>query len=276
MANISDSVCLTSFLRHLLSVLRGSGLQDVSYRLIILTEQKEWLNRIFSEDGGVAYGDKYSTLVLHKILVSLLEILCTSLEVILDVKYSYLAFKDLLSTVNHYNHHCVVKGKTLPLCMSLSEQWRSCQTIEFPNLIDAYLRSRVKWLSSALFNRPSCKQFLQLVEFEHSFSRALIGIIATHTPLINAENEMRVEYVSVELFSSCEASWLDCLLPEAQSESLRLTSIHILSRLWSKVAENLIARAQPVHRGSWSMEHFVPWLLETSQLTGKQAGRNHQ
>ena len=261
-------VSLATYLRHLLLQLPPE--QDegpLSYRDVIRPESEEALLRQFLDSTlqsghgrGVAMEREYVALLLSKVLLTSFELLCTSMELFQEVEYSYAEFEKILLSVEQLNS---IPKKT------------SCQRIELSSLIEAYLKARVRFLTSALSNKPSIEFLLQVIELEHGFSRAFLAMTATYTSLLSITDKDRLRkrhFVSAKVFSmnsSPTVTWSDCLIPGAQSDTLRRACTEVFSTLWNRVAEVLIARAQPLLPGGWTMEQFVPWLRTTLNIKGK-------
>lgn len=278
--SLQNERLLASYLRHLLVHLREHNQGSLSYYDVTRSKSREALKRTIDstfQDGGVAQGKEYVALLLKKVMLVSFEVLCASLELVQEVEYSYSEFKDILLSVEHFNNtnsdntHTHVHMRA----SYLSTKRTACWHIELSSLVEAHLMSRVHFLASALFNRPSPDSLLHLVQFEQIFSRALLAMIATYTSLLNVTDrkmQQRRQFVSAEVFSMHslldEVTWSDCLIPGAQSETLRTAGIDILSRLWSRVADELISRAQPLLSGSSTMEKSVPWLHRVSRNPG--------
>ena len=271
-------VRLATYLRHLLLQLpRELDEGPLSYRDVIRPESEEALLRQFLDSTlqsghgrGVAMEREYVALLLSKVLLTSFELLCTSMELFQEVEYSYAEFEKILLSVEQLNSIPVV-DRSFPLPTKKT----SCQRIELSSLIEAYLKARVRFLTSALSNKPSIEFLLQVIELEHGFSRAFLAMTATYTSLLSITDKDRLRkrrFVSAKVFSmnsSPTVTWSDCLIPGAQSDTLRRACTEVFSTLWNRVAEVLIARAQPLLPGGWTMEQFVPWLRTTLNIKGK-------
>lgn len=279
MSKRNEGLFLAPYLRHLLLQLREHNRGSLSYRGVIRPESREALKRTIDstfQGGGVAQGKEYVALLLKKVVLVSFEVLCASLEIVQEVEYSYSELKDILLSVEHFNKNSD-NAQLQVRALYLSTKRTACWRIELSSLIEAYLKSRIHFLASALSNKPSLEieNILHLVQFEQSFSRALLAMIATFTSLLNVtdrETQKKRQFVSAEVFSMHSVpggvTWSDCLIPGAQSETLRTASMDISSILWSRVADVLLSRAQPLLSGSWTMEQLVPWLHTVSQNTG--------
>lgn len=275
---------LASYLHHLLLLLRHHNLGSLSYRSVIQQESRAALEQTITsilEGGGVAHENTYSLLLVKKIILTSFELLCASLELVQEVKYSYDELKAILLIVERFNanwHQFNLGAASVCVKAShLSTERRACPAIELSSLINVYLKSRVDYLASSFSKKPSPETLLHLVQFERSFSLALLAMIATFTTLLNTTGRdapKKRQFVSAEMFvmhsTPDNITWLDCLLPGAQSETLRTAYADIFSRLWGRVADTLIARAQPLLVGSWTSEQFVPWLHKASQSAGTE------
>lgn len=270
MVELSSS-CLASLLRQLLSILKNRSPQTYDYRDTVKSESAAALGldrliaSVFSKVGGVQDA-VYSTFLLKRIILSRFRLLCGSSELIQDVIYSFEEFKNILLAMEMFNHHCLV---TCPPRTRIPGQ-----TIEVLELINAYIESHVEWLSSTLTSKPLSENVLHLARFESNFSQALLGLIVNYTSLLNssASDGGLQKYVSEDMFSRCSSpdniSWSDCLIPGAQSETLKKACKDNLNRLWGRVADSLAARAQPLLLGEWNSKKSVPWFFKASQLTG--------
>lgn len=268
----------TTYLRHLLQHHSEQNEGAFSYRDVIRSESKKALMGHFTDSTlqvghgrGVALEREYAALLKKKVLLISFELLCASMELFQEVEYSYEELEELLLSMERLNSMPVFDNK-----ISLSAKKTSYQRIELSSLIEAYLRSRIQFLTHALSKTPSMKVLLCLVKLEHSFSRALLAMIATYTSLLSVTDKDRLkkrQFVSAEVFSMNSSpdnvTWFDCLIPGAQSETLRKACTDVFSLLWNRVAEVLIARAWPLLPGSWTMEQFIPWLRMTLKVTGK-------
>ncbi len=256
-----------SQLRHLLPLLQNRDDKLFNYRDIVSAELEPTPDELFTstfKKVGVVLQQNYSILLLKKLILTKFELLCTSLELIKDVTYSYGEMRSILLGVDGFNRHCSAHSSNSGL------------TIEFAHLMDLYINSHAKWLSSILYKTTSLEKLLEVTQFESSFSRTLLSLIATCTSLFNTGNQNRVkkkEYVSEELLSTHSleenVSWSDFLIPGAQSGTLRVVCRDIFSRLWKEVAEKLVVRVEAVLKGSWVVEELVPWLAKASKLAGK-------
>lgn len=276
----SSPSSIASQLRHLLSLLRKYSPQTLSYRGSVhpgaAASLRHLIPSVFNKV-GVVQDVEYSVQLLRRLILARFELLCVSTELIYDVRYSYTEIRDILLVLEAFNHHCLGTTVTLssqgsedtsrPTFRYLSKERQHGHVLELSNLIDAYINTHTKWLYSNLSGTPSSKNILHLAQFESSFTRALLGLLATYTSLLTRK---RKEYVSEEMFSMClsqeSISWSDCLIPGAQSEIVWRTYHNVSRRLWSKVAEGLLARAQPVFvasSGHWQWE-FITELLKTS------------
>lgn len=269
---------LASCLRNMLFLLQLRD-QTLSYRNTVRQESKASLLEMTSrlEGGDVTLEREYIALLLKKVVLTSFEVLYASVEVIQEVKYSYAELKDILVSVEQFNHQFFkqVRPRCLPTrALHLYTQGRCCQAIELSSLIDVYLKSRVMCLASSLSKKPSSDTLLRLVQFEKGLCAALLAMIATYTSLLNTSDKdvsKRRQFISAEVFSlnlsPDNITWSDCLVPGVQSETLKACGADILSRLWNRVAENLVARATLME--SWTMELLLPWLHTASQYTGK-------
>ena len=253
---------LLSQLRPLLLLVRDRGNQLLSYKDVITSVNlDELLATTFKRGAVVSPQQSYCVLILKKLIITKFELLCTSLELINDVIYSYGEFKSILLTIDAFNQGCPQSDSHL--------------AIELPDLTDVYINSHARWLSSTLPNSLSLEKLLEVVKFESTFSRALLGLMATYTALIKTSSKdcvKRREYVSEKVFSmnSSEewAGWLDCLVPGAQSAVLRIACRDVQGRLWKRVAEIMVLTVEPLLQSCWVMKELVPWLLKAIQHEG--------
>lgn len=263
---------LTSHLRRFLSILRDYDPQTLSYRSAISTLVP--LNQLIASSIFRDGQSEYTTLLMRKVVLTLFELLCASSELIREVKYSFLELEKILAAVEQFSHHCS-DGKSVRAQRPsyLTKKRKVCQTIDISSLIDVYLKSRVEWLVSALSNKPSSESLLHLVQFEHSFFRALLAAIATYTSLLLTDRDSgkKKQFVSAEMFSvhsKNTISWSNCLIPGAQSESLTIVCSDTFRRLWNRVAETLVERVQPLLVGNWNTQPFILWMRAASHNTG--------
>lgn len=270
--------CLPPQLRRLLPLLSHSPL-TLSYRESVRPEAEreattplQLLVLYVFNKVGVVPEVEYSRLLLKKLILTRFTLLCASSEVIHDVEYSFDEFKEILLAVELFNGRCLdsvkQQSKSSATFTLIKTPSRSNCIIELADLMDAYINTHTEWLSSSLSSTSSSGDLLFLAQFESSFSRALLGNIATHTSLLSSGRTMK--FVSEEMFnllSSKEAvGWLDCLIPGAQSEMMRRTCNDVLLRLWSKVAEDLVMRAQPVAMGGCYEEEALQSMLRGSGI----------
>lgn len=254
-------------LRHLFSLLRDRGDQQFHYKDVITSDPEINQNELFatvSRKVGVVLQHNYSILILRKLILTKFQLLCTSLELTQDVQFSYGEFKGILLRVEDFNRNCYAHSPDGSLA------------IELAHLTDLYLDSHTKWLSSTLYKKPSLDELLQVTQFEASFSRTLLSLIATFTSLLstdarNHKKKRRKQYVSEDVLSTQSSGvvgWSDYLIPGAQSDILRITCKDVFNKLWSKVAESLAVKIEPLLQEDWVMKELVPWLVTASELTG--------
>lgn len=262
------------------------NMHTFSYRDAMQQGPKASLKQVVTstlEGGGVA--QDYKAFLLKKVILTSFEVLCASIDVAQEVRYSYAEFKDILVLVEQFNQQFIEEirfSNTYPWhpplhtkALHLYTVRRSCQAIELSNLIDVYVKSRVMHLASSLSKKPPSDTLLHLVQFEKDFCMALVVMIGTYTSLFNTTNKgsrfMSVEVSSLHL-SPDNITWSDFVIPGEQSETLKASCADIFSRLWSRIAEDLVSS---VLVGSWAFEQLVPWLHKASQYTGKGCEEFH-
>ncbi len=292
---MSSSAQLASILRCLLSLIEQRPTNFLCRDVLQNyggNSLKNLTKSTFHEVGVSGLGS-YSLLLLREIILSTFKAFCLCVEVDQDIQYCYSELKNICEAVEEFNQLLSntsqssstnggvlqrKKTSTSPLSpVTLTENVSSDWTIEFADLADVYVKTHTTWITSIFFKNPTLVDILHLSKFESSFSRALLGTVATYTSIIKTTSitgaSQKMEYVSDEMFSATSSddkiTWLDCLIPGAQSETLRLVHRDISGRLWRKVAENLITQVHQVLLfDSWALEEYIPHLSLLSQHPG--------
>ena len=148
--------------------------------------------------------------------------------------------------------------------------------LQFADFADVAISTQTQLLLNAITHHPSVKTIVSLAKFEHNFISALGAIFATYTSLLIpavGSQKLKTVFVSEEMFSMAHGqkstlSWLDCLIPGAQSEVLRLTVKELLARLWGGVASQLVATLQPLTVGGEATDTVVRLLGDALKHPG--------
>lgn len=192
----------------------------------------------------------FSLQLLKKIILTQFELLCVSSELQDDVEYAFGECRCLCE-------HTALFNAEMAFIQSSKNQSRSLQ---FADFADVAISTQTRILLSTITRHPSVKTIVSLAKFEHNFISALTAIFATYTSLFLpavGSQKLKMVFVSEEMFSIAQKStlsWLDCLIPGAQSEILRLTVKELLARLWGRLALHLVATLQPLTVGGESTE----------------------
>lgn len=270
---------IVSELRFLLSL--TSKQKTLTHREAVRQEGSASLQHLIpSVFSGVSQNaeKQYTILLLRRLLMARFELLCISSELTEDVKYSYAKMKDILLSLEEFNSHCL--GDTIERLVTatratrdfrpISKEGQQSRTvIELASLMDVYTDARARQLCSVIYDSPSSEKIISLACFEKNLARALLGLIATYTTLF-AKGKVQTrqrKFVSEEMFDFSESvSWSNCLIPGAQSEVLWRTYNEVLRRLWSSVAEHLIAKVRPVSLETTNWEESIQGMLKTSGI----------
>ena len=195
--------------------------------------------------GGLLYAVK----LFKRIIIARFQLLCVSAELEKDIEYAFSAFKSMCIGVEALNTHLIPKINGCRNC--------EVHTIKFPDLAEVVVSTHSQRIASHLLCVTTAETALQEAKFEAAFVRALVGMVATYTSLLNGCClKPTIVYVSESMFSlsgGSPLSWLDCLIPGAQTEDLRLTAQLLLADVWRAVSTALVASNQPVL--SWDRLH---------------------
>ena len=240
-------------------------------------EEKPFLSELFSEvlafraassvkGRGRRLSSKqlFSLQLLKKIILTQFELLCVSSELQDDVEYAFGEYRCLCEHTALFNAEMA----------SIQTSKNQSKCLQFADFADLAISTQTQLLLNAITHRPSVKTIITLVKFEHNFISALTAIFATYTSLFlppMGSQKLKTVFVSEEMFSMAQKStlsWLDCLIPGAQSEILRLTVKELLARLWGSVASHLVAVLQPLTIGGESTEAVVMLLRDSLKHPG--------
>ena len=147
--------------------------------------------------------------------------------------------------------------------------------LEFADFTDVAISTQMHLILSTFLHEPSIKGIIAMAKFEHGFITALAGIFATFTTLLQPPvglQKLKTVFVSEEMFSivhTSNLSWLDCLIPGAQSEVLRMIVKELIARLWSCVASYLVAHLQPLTASGERAEYILILLRQALQHKGQ-------
>ena len=205
----------------------------------------------------------FSLQLLKKIILTQFELLFVSAELQDDVEYAFGECRCLCE------HTVLLNAK-----MSSIRTSSHTKCLQFADFADVAISTQTQLLLSTIIHHPSVKTIVSLAKFEHNFISALTAIFATYTSLFLppvGSQKLKTVFVSEEMFSMAQKStlsWLDCLIPGAQSEILRVTVRELLARLWGRVASHLVATLQPLTAGGESTEAVVMLLGDALKHPG--------
>ena len=208
----------------------------------------------------------YCLEVLKRIILAQFELLCVSVELENDVEGAFSECKKICQLTDHLSQWCSSYDQYDPL---------STCTLEFPDFAETLIRSRSKLISQTLLRHPNKRTILHLAKFESVFIRALLGIFATYTSLLKPRGfkHKKMMYVSEDMFSLAQAhetlTWLDCLIPGAQSEGLRLAWKQLGGEVWGAVSQCVLEHVQPVMVDGWAVMDLLPVLESLQKEKGK-------
>ena len=220
----------------------------------------------------------YAIHLLRRVILAQFQLLCISEEVEKDIPYAYGEWRAICEAAESFNQQFAYsqKSKCACQCSLLSNGLKVCLCgmdadrlqLKFVDFAGSILITHSKRVIAQLLHDPNPKTVFQVVKFESSFIRALLGIFETYTTFFR---EHRMAYVSEEAFSLVEegsqATWLDCLIPGAQSEVLRRSEQMLVAQLWNRVAAGVVASLQPMH--SQSVDAFSAKLMSLAQQESK-------
>ena len=242
--------------------------RDKSYHCIL--EGKTGLDALVGEVCTLLEGrgnkppQLFSIQLLKKIILTRFELLCVSLELQNDVEYAFAECHSLCEHTSRLN--------TALVYMSLQAK---CAYVKFSDFAEIVLSTQTHLTVDAFLHEPSINTVVSWAKFEHGFLSALCGIFATFTSLLQpriGQQKLKTVFVSEEMFSMAQTanlSWLDCLIPGAQSETLRLTTKELIAKLWGEVASHLVATIQPLTVGGEQTESLLTLLRDALQSKGQ-------
>jgi hypothetical protein len=209
----------------------------------------------------------FSLQLLKKIILTRFELLCVSAELQDDVEYAFGECRCLCEQTVLFNAKMASRTRT--------SSHSKC--LQFADFADVAISTQTRLLLNTITHHPSTEMIISLAKFQHNFISALAAIFATYTSLFQpplGSQKLKTIFVSEEMFSmapkSSTLTWLDCLIPGAQSEVLRLTVREMLARLWGRVALHLVAVLQPltVGHGGEGTETVVALLRDALKHPG--------
>ena len=216
----------------------------------------------------------YAVILLRRIIIARFQLLCVSAELENDIEYAFSELKSMCIGVEAFYSHLIPKMKQFSNTCYNS---RSCEVcaLEFADLAEVVVSTHARRIASHLLCITTAATALQEAKFEAAFVRALVGMVGTYTSLLNGCClKPTIVYVSESMFSlsgGSPISWLDCLIPGAQSEDLRLTAQLLLADVWRAVSTTLVASNQPVL--SW--EGLSAQLRHIIKQEGKVSAVSH-
>lgn len=184
-------------------------------------------------------GSIYDVQLLRRVFQAEFRLLLASTELQDDVEYSFGLLKAFFETVEKFN--------TAISNWSLPSSAKNILSFEFADFADVLVEVRSKLIAKQV---QSHSDTVHLAKFEYGFISALLGIIATHTTMddvctTSVAPQTKLVYVSEEMFSLTKKgagfSWLDCLIPGAQSGVLRSAGQQLVGCVWKETAERLTA-----------------------------------
>ena len=244
-------------LRHLRCVLpSASGRSPVGYRSRLegLQPVRELIHDWCVEGREERWDLLYCAHLVRSIILSQLRLLCLSRELEYDIEYAFGECKALFTAAENFNRHVAAQ-----LACGISSLW-----LNSSSFIKIVLDCRIQKVTDKMLQNPNAMTVLGTIKFETGFLRAVVGSLATHTSTFHPQGG--VVYVSEEAFSLAEAemSWLDCLIPGAQSEALKKSTQWMEAQLWRAVAAKLVSAHQPQH-----LESFAVALEEAAGREGE-------
>ena len=267
---------LSEHLRHLISETRKAtdGVHRSYHNSL---ERKPSLNELSNEvlalcacsastEKGRGHRPSSSSLqLLKKIILTQFELLCVSAELQDDVEYAFSECRCLCEHTALFNAN---------MTSNIHTSNQSHKYLQFADFADVAISTQTQLLLNAIVHDPSIMTIVSLAKFEHNFISALTAIFATFTSLFIppvGSQRLKTVFVSEEMFSMAQKStlsWLDCLIPGAQSEVLRLTVKDLLASLWGRVASHLVAVLQPLTVGGEHTEAVVALCRDAMEHPG--------
>lgn len=266
---------LTNHLRNLTSDARkatdGGRCRDQSYHSSL--EGRPTLSELTGEVLAFHKGEgrghrltpsqQFSLQLLKRIILTQFELLCVSVELQDDVEYAFGECRCLCEHTSLFNTKMMAGSK-------------QSKCLEFADFADVMMSTQVQIVLNEFLHEPSIENIVSLARFEQSFISALAAMFATFTSLIVpplSSQKLKAVFVSEEMFSMAQSSnltWLDCLIPGAQSEVLRLTVKDLIANLWSRVTSQLLAHIQPLVTSGKHTEPVLTLLRKAAHHPGKQ------
>ena len=195
-------------------------------------------------------GILHAVYLLKRIIMARFQLLCVSAELENDVEYAFTEFRTMCEAVEAYNCSLIPKlNKLSEIHHSASIACRPFEIhpMEFADFMKVVVFCHSERIASRLLPDVAAETVLQEAKFEAAFARALVGIFATYTNLLNeCCPKSTAVYVTEGMFSLSNSSWLDCLIPGAESEGLRQTAQLLVADVWRCVSTALRTRNQPL------------------------------
>lgn len=275
---------LSEHLRHLQDSVRGASpkkiirYQDCINGKPTLLELTAQLKNQHQNGGGVSQSpcngvQLYLVALLKRIFLAQFHLLCVCSELQSDVEYAFGELKTLCEFAEHYN--TIELGKICCCKLTDHSRLKSKFIIQFSDLAEVLISSHSKLVTSRVMLNITPSSIVHIAHFESTFIRALLGTFATYTSLLKRPNDdthhLKMVFVSEEMFSMTqhsELTWLDCLIPGAQSEHLRVLGQQLTALLWKNVATELLAQAQPLVLGGSCVQRLVDQLTQAMEHQG--------
>lgn len=211
-------------------------------------------------------GILHAVYLLKRIIMARFQLLCVSAELENDAEYAFTEFRTMCEAVEAYNSTLVPKLNKLSETHHLACRTCEIHPLEFADFLEVVVSCHSKRIASRLLPNIAAETVLQEAKFEATFARALVGIFATYTNFLNeCCLKSTAVYVTEGMFSLSNPSWLDCLIPGAESEGLRLTSQLLVADVWRCVSTALVATNQPL----LLCEGVIARLHQMTKLEGK-------
>ena len=210
--------------------------------------------------------------ILKRIFLAQFHLFCVCNELQDDVEYAFGELRILCEFAEHYNSR-----QAGPNCCRRADHARlkSGNHLHFTDLLGVLVSCRSILITEMILQDSAPNNIVRVAQFESSFVRALLGVCATYTSLLKNPShdaqKTKMVFVSEEMFSMAQHSkltWLDCLIPGAQSEYLRNIGQQLTACVWKKVATELLAQAQPLVLGGNFVQKLVKQLTQAMEHQG--------
>ena len=271
---------LAEHLSYLLSNVKrptdGEGYQNLSYHSVLdgRTSLDDFIGEVLAPSSTQKGRGKlppsgssrlFSIQLLKKIVLTQFELLCVSLELQTDVEYAFAECRSLCEHVSRLN----------AMLSSAASLRSKCACLKFAEFADIVVSTQTQLIIDAFLQEPSLETIVKWAKFEHGFVHALSGIFATFTSLLQPSHrpqKLKTVFVSEEMFSMAQTAnltWLDCLIPGAQSETLRFTTRELITKLWGRVASHMVASLQPLAVGGAHTDSLLTLLRDALKSKGQ-------